>query len=457
MTNEITTKHTNKVLLGITIAYAFVLLAVLGIWGYTPTNDGDGYIEFAQVCIAQKQPYPCTALIVGQPFIWNVGAINLVALSLWAFGSLGPLLVLMCLLKALTAWLVGKVAQRLLNNKVAIVAALLYVFYPNNWGQSTTILSEVPMIALALLGFYWAIAQQKLRWCIAAGAVMGLANWFRPVAPVFLGTLLLYYLLFARERWITKAAGLCGGFALFVAAVGFSCYMRTGHFVYQAETLWFNMAEATYEPSVAPQYDTDPYPKGTIRYIEGREHLTTMQCNEIWKERSVAWLKAHPWQYLQKVPLRLMYMWYNDMDNLSAFYFDKQNGQNRYVLLPYRNLWRELPNLSGVQRLALLNGVYYIVLLIGAMVGSVLLIKRKNFKAAFMPLMIIVGGSLSLVLAIHGETRFKAPFMPFVFVLAAVAIATICNVTIRNKPYCYIKKSREIIREIFYRDVLKIN
>ncbi len=31
------------------------------------------------------------------------------------------------------------------------------------------------------------------------------------------------------------------------------------------------MAEATYEPSVAPQYNTDPYPKGTIRYIENMD------------------------------------------------------------------------------------------------------------------------------------------------------------------------------------------
>lgn len=426
MTNEIDTKYTNKVLFAITASFALVLFAILAIWGYTPTNDGDGYIEFAQVCLAQREPYPCTALIVGQPFIWNIGAINLVVLSLGLLGSLYPLLVLMCLLKALTAWLVGKVAQRLFSNKVAIIAALLYVFYPNNWGQSTTILSEVPMIALALLAFYWAIVRQGVGWWLAAGAVMGLANWFRPVAPVFLGTLLLYYIFFAKNRWLIKATSLFCGFVLFIGSVGFLCYERTGHFIYQAETLWFNMAEATYEPSVAPQYNTDPYPKGTIRYIEGREHLTAMQCNDIWKERSMAWLKAHPWEYLKKVPGRLMYMYYNDIDNLLAFYRDKEGNQNRCLLLPFRNLLHELPHLSGIQYLALLNWVYYALLLIGAVVGSFWLIRKRLFGAAFMPLMIIVGGSLSLVLAIHGETRFKAPFMPFIFMLAAVAVATQC-------------------------------
>lgn len=64
---------------------------------------------------------------------------------------------------------------------------------------------------------------------------------------------------------------LCLGYVLFIGIVGMENYHRTGYFLYQAESLWFNMAEATYEPSVAPQYNTDPYPKGTIRYIENMD------------------------------------------------------------------------------------------------------------------------------------------------------------------------------------------
>ena len=46
-----------------------------------------------------------------------------------------------------------------------------------------------------------------------------------------------------------------------------------------------------------------------------------------------------------------------------------------------------------------------------------------------MPLMVVVGGSIALVLAIHGETRFKDPFMPFIFMLAAVGCVSFgkCN------------------------------
>lgn len=147
----------------------------------------------------------------------------------------------------------------------------MFVLYPNNIGQSTTILSEIPMICFALASFYIAITQEKLLYLLIAGLTFGLANWFRPVAMVYMGTLILYYIFFIRKNWGKKCMSLCLGYVLFIGIVGMECYHRTGYFLYQAESLWFNMAEATYEPSVAPQYNTDPYPKGTIRYIENMD------------------------------------------------------------------------------------------------------------------------------------------------------------------------------------------
>ena len=69
-------KTNEQPLIIITMVYLLALFSILFIWGYTPTNDGDGYIEFAKICIANKQIYPCLSLIVGQPFIWNIGAIK---------------------------------------------------------------------------------------------------------------------------------------------------------------------------------------------------------------------------------------------------------------------------------------------------------------------------------------------------------------------------------------------
>ena len=152
----------NRIINIATIAYLAFLLIILAIFGYTPTNDTDGYLEYAQVCLHQGEAYPCSTLIKGTPFIWNIGSINLIVFSLWLFGSFYPILVLMCICKALTAWLIAKIAQYISNDKIAIATLFIYILYPNNWGQSTTLLSEIPMIFLALLSLYILLSKKKV-------------------------------------------------------------------------------------------------------------------------------------------------------------------------------------------------------------------------------------------------------------------------------------------------------
>ena len=52
---------------------------------------------------------------------------------------------------------------------------------------------------------------------------------------------------------------------------------------------------------------------------------------------------------------------------------------------------------------------------------------EKKYDTLFLLCCIVIGGSLALVLAVHGETRFKAPFMPFIFMGAAVGIYDITH------------------------------
>ena len=122
------------------------LLLVWLVFGYTPTNDGQGYLELAGICISDGQPYPTVSVFHYNdlPFIWNIGIVNLTALMLSLFGTISPLFPLLCLLKALTAWFLAKTTELLFSHRVAIIALLLYILYPNNWGQSTMISSEIP-------------------------------------------------------------------------------------------------------------------------------------------------------------------------------------------------------------------------------------------------------------------------------------------------------------------------
>lgn len=424
----------------LTLLFLAMLLCVLAIFGYTPTNDGEGYLDYARICLAEGQPYPTISHIYGQPYVWNLGIINAVALSLWLCSSLVPLLVVLSVMKALTALLIAKLAEHLFNHRTGRMALLLFMFYPNNWGQSTMLSSEIPMVFFALFGLWlllrcfhlpvpsffrkWSDSRYRFTILFLAGALLAVANWFRPVAMIYLASALVFLLLFDRRHFLLTAVGVIAGYACIIAIIGTGSYLRTGYFLYQSDTMWFNMAEATYETDTRPHYGEDPFPPGTARYIDDMAHKTAIECSQIWRERSVEWLRQHPWQYLAKVPSRLYYTYQNDIDNISAFLSDKHDAAQNYVTLPLSELATKhnFSSLTAVQWLALLATACYLFLIVSAFFSTIWLLSTRQFKSAFLPVFIVVAGSLALVLAVHGETRFKAPLIPFLFILASVGI-----------------------------------
>lgn len=419
--------------LAIASGYFFFLLAILLVFGYTPTNDGDGYIELALICLEEGQPYPCTRIIETSSFIWNIGAINLVDASLWLFGSVKPLLVLMCLLKALTALLTQKIARKLFSARVSIAAMLIFVAYPNNWGDATTILSEIPAVFLALSATYLLLSEGRFQLFLTAGILLCLSNWFRSVAPIFIVSFAVYFIIFRREQLKKRLLPMLLGYALCATALGTETYLRTGHFVYKGDTLWFNVCSDAYDgASVAPHYGEDPYEKGKPRYIENMERYDCFERSDIWRDRCLAWIMENKAEWLKKVPLRMVYMYFNDIDNMAFCLPNKSDAERNYITLPYRNIGRELPNLTAAQYAALLcTAAYYFIMLL-SLGGFALLINRREWGKAALPALIIVIGTLSITLVIHGETRFKAPLMPF-FIMVSAYMACFVKDKMRQK------------------------
>ena len=175
----------------LTAAYFAWLLFVLLIFGFTPTNDGAGYAELARRCLSEGQPYPTITTYAQEPFIWNIGIINLLELSLWLTGSQWPVLLLLCAMKAAIALLLSLIAHRLFGSRVAVIALLLFALYPNNWGQSTMLSSEIPSTFLCIAAAYVFVraCSDDSPGCqpyFLAGILLALANWFRPTATIFI-------------------------------------------------------------------------------------------------------------------------------------------------------------------------------------------------------------------------------------------------------------------------------
>lgn len=223
----------------IVAAFTLLQLIVLAVFGYTPYPDSNGYILLARDCASLGDLYPAAVRIGELAFIWNIGAIDAVIVSLKLFGSVAPLLVLYSVAKGFTAWLLHEIAAKVFDKKIALIALILYVAYPANYGEGTCVQSETPFVCLALLGLYAAICHDKP---FAGAAVIAFANWFRPMGLVFLLSLLLY----RRKR----IAATIASYAFMLCVIGGACWLRTGHFVYQAKTGWMALLQYSVDNTV---------------------------------------------------------------------------------------------------------------------------------------------------------------------------------------------------------------
>lgn len=397
--------------------FTLLQLVVLAVFGYTPYPDSNGYWNIARECMEQGAPYPTANHLKELPFIWNIGAINAVYASLWLFGSTYPLLVLYSLLKGATAWLVYKVAERMFNTQTAYIALGVYVLYLANYGESTSFNSDLPFTFFSMLAVWLMLCRKRF---VAGGIVLALANWVRPVAMVFLVSMIVYALLQRKRDW-PGVGKMVAGFALMVCLIGSGCYLRTGHFLYQATTGWEILMQYHWEQDTDKQADRrlfacgDPtaVPDSTFDYRQ-RDSLSRVNFFK--------WLSHNKGEYARQIPYKIVKTYVSDNPNMCAF-MDKEQKAASYMYSPISMevLKKDFPHYSGVQWLTVCNLLFYYVLMLLALSGAW---KAASNRTLWLLVLIPLLGALFIALVGHGEARYHQPFMPFLIMLAAWRIKT---------------------------------
>lgn len=385
----------------IVAAFTLLQLIVLAVFGYTPYPDSNGYILLARDCASLGDLYPAAVRIGELAFIWNIGAIDAVIVSLKLFGSVAPLLVLYSVAKGFTAWLLHEIAAKVFDKKIALIALILYVAYPANYGEGTCVQSETPFVCLALLGLYAAICHDKP---FAGAAVIAFANWFRPMGLVFLLSLLLY----RRKR----IAATIASYAFMLCVIGGACWLRTGHFVYQAKTGWMALL----------QYSVDNTVDNEDNSLVYTGEADAVEKDRIWQRNFAQWLRQHPKEYIMQMPKKLVRTYISDNINFCVFIPDKQHKKYMYEEIDMRHIAKAFPRYNAVQALVVVNLLYYYALLAAFIAGVAMMLRRKDYRKAALPLSVTMIGTLVLLFFGHGEARFHIPFMPFVIMSAAYCL-----------------------------------
>jgi len=383
----------------LTVVFTLLQLIIIYIFGYTPYPDSEGYIFIAKECIENNDIYPVATMLNSYEFLWNIGAINLVVFTLKIFNSLTPLLILYALMKGATAWLFYHIVKDTINHKIAIIAFILYIIYPSNYGESTSVLSELPFMFFIMLGL-WLCISKKLYFL--GGNSLALANWIRPMGIIFLIAIIIYLFYENRKNIMRPLLG----YIAMILFIGSLSMFRTGLFLYQAKTGWMSLMD----------YSSNHSPESMeIREIN---EWNVSQKDSAWKDLFFDWLIDHPIEYIEKIPHKLVKTYISDNINMCTFIPDKAKKEYMYETVSMPVLMNNFPQYSVVQWFTLFNLFYYYGLLLTA-IWSLVYYYRKWY---LLPISIVVLGTLTLLLLGHGEARFHILFMPFIMMLSAQLI-----------------------------------
>ena len=389
--------HRQLILILIAV-FTILQLVILVVFGYTPYPDSDGYLYLAQESLHYGELYPVTSLLNDYPFLWNIGSINITVASLALFHSITPLLVVYALMKGITAWLLYELTRKICGSQTAFITLIIYLIYPANYGECTSLLSELPFMFFIMLGIYLSIVKDKT---LLGGMLLAVANWFRPMGIVFLLAMIIFFLY----QW-RKSLKLLIGYIAMITIIGCATMYRTGLFLYQAKTGWMALMD----------YSSDYASESMM--VRKYADWNVSQKDSAWQSLFFDWLKDHPTEYMKQMPPKLVNTYISDNVNMCTFIPGKADKEYMYEEVSMQTLIDSFPKLSVVQWLTVINLIVYFCIIISALC-SLYWFNRKKY---LLPIAIIVLGTLLLLFVGHGEARFHIPFMPFFMMLSAMFI-----------------------------------
>jgi hypothetical protein len=301
-------------------------------------------------------------------------------------------------MKGITAGMFYALTRKIWGCKTAFIALIIYLLYPANYGESTSLLSELPFMCFAMCGIYLSIVKKK---SFSGGMMLAVANWFRPIALVFLLALLICFLY----KW-RKSLKLILGYMVMITIIGCATMHRTGLFLYQAKSGWMALMD----------YSSNHSHESMM--VRERADWNVCQKDSAWQSLFIDWVKDHPKEYIAQMPSKLVNTYVSDNVNMCTFIPDKQDTDYMYDKVSMGTLINSFPRLSAVQWLTILNLFVYFALLVTSVV-SLFYFRRDTY---LLPVNVIVLGTLLLLFVGHGETRFHILFMPFFMILSSMFI-----------------------------------
>ena len=320
------------------------------------------------------------------------------------------IMVLQAVIGAVTCYLVYLFAKRKFGARAGFIAFLLCAIYPFFIFYSGLFLTETLFCLLYVL--LNLLLDKSLEgyspwWWVLSGVVMGLGALTRSELLAFpLVALPIWVLTGERKLRRLRAALLATGVMALVVApwVVRNAIVFEGGFVPGTTRLGHDLYEANNPDAtggiMADRIDWDEVTGLDEKPLSHKQH--EIESDQILREKALEWISRNPGGFLALIPQKQWRMW---RPTPAAGEF-----QNWYFMLAS----------------ALSYGPIILLAL-----GAVWLL-RKDLRKRLMPLLVPVMFVAALHCVFLGSTRYRLPAMPFIIVLAAVALDRIAVVALRK-------------------------
>ena len=363
-----------------------------------PVSDSAAYATFAQNIVA----YGVYGWGPDEPSAyWPVGPAAIAALSLWLLGDLAPGVIVANLISGmLSLVLVYRLGVIWFDRRVALMALAIMAIWPNLILFTTVLASELHFIALTLLGL-WLWERRSAGWSslVLCGLAWGAACYMRPV--VLLVPVVMVLAMLPGGLWATaRAAGRAVLVTVVMLATVLPWSVRNhqvfGEFVLMSTNFGPNLWMGHNPDSTGGYMPLPPWVAG----------MSETERAEVLGNAAREFIREDPLRFAVRTAVKLVRL--HERETIGVHW-------NRPAL-------ERMVGDTGFTALRLLSTGYWTVVLLAALAGIVLLLRREPLQGLVAPVLLLWGYFALLHAVTVIQDRYHMPSVPFIALLAALAL-----------------------------------